>query len=199
MRYALASLGLAALLWPASVQGQAQGPFGATMGSPLSNYPSCKRLEGAPTYYTCNTLPNPDASFELYAIRAVPRAGVCFVKAIGKDIRQDARGVATRAELRKLALQVEQTYGPHSALMDRIFSSSALKAEDEWLLAVERDERTFSYHWTKGNYPNGVDKIHVLAAATSAQTGFVVVEFHFRNENACDDALEMGEYYPLNQ
>jgi len=189
MRYSRVSLGLLALLWPASVQGQAEGPFGVTMGSPISKYPSCKTHENA-GFYTCDTLPKAHASFEMYSIQAHPKVGVCFVKGIGKDINRDARGVMTRAEVKKLAEQIEQTYGPHTAIRDSLSSRSALKDPADWLMAVEQDERTFSYDWTKGDYPNGIATIHVFARATSGQTGYAVVEFYFKNEKQCDNELD---------
>ena len=189
MRYSHVLLGLLAVIWSAPVQSQAEGPFGVTMGSPISKYPSCKKGEQA-GYYTCDNLPKSHASFEFYSIQAHPKVGVCFVKGIGKDINRDSRGVMTRAEVKKLALQIEQTYGPHMAIRDELSSRSALKAPDEWLMAVDEGERTFSYDWTKGNYPNNVDKIHVFARATSGQTGYAAAEFYFKNEKQCDAELD---------
>lgn len=174
-----------------SVPGQAPGPapFGVTMGSPISNYRTCEKLEQV-GWYTCNTLPRSHASFELYIIQAHPKLGVCFVKGLGKDINRDPRGVGTRAEIGKLAGQIAQTYGPHTRIRDVLSPRSDLKGADEWTQAVEEDERTFSYDWTGGSYPHNIDSIHIFASATDGQTGYAVAEFYFKNHRLCDDELD---------
>jgi len=190
MRCSHLLLGLLALAWSVPAQGQGQGPFGVTMGTPISHYASCERHPEQVGWYMCRSLPKSHASFEMYYIQAHPKIGVCFVKAIGKDIDRDARGEKTKAEIKKLALQIEQTYGPHTAIRDSLSSRSSFKAPDEWLAGVEQDERTFSYDWTGGNYPNNIDSIHVFARATDGQTGYATAEFYFKNEKQCDSELD---------
>ena len=172
---------------PAQAQGQA--PFGVTMGSQISKYPTCEKTELA-GWYKCDSLPRSHAGFEFYSIQAHPKIGVCFVKGVGNDIKRDARGVMTRAAIKKLAEQIEQTYGPHDRTRDELSSRSTLKNPEDWMAAVEKDERTFSYDWTRGNYPNDIDSIHVFARATSGETGYAVVEFYFKNDKQCDDELD---------
>jgi len=126
----------------------------------------------------------------MYFIQAHPKIGVCFVKAIGKDINRDSRGIMTKAEIKKLALQIEQTYGPQTAIRDSLSPRSKFKAADEWLMGVKEDERAFSYDWTDGRYPNDIESIHVFARATDAETGYATVEFYFKNEKQCDVELD---------
>ena len=189
MRYSYVLPGLLALLWSIPAQAQGQAPFGVTMGSPISKYPTCEKTENV-GWYKCDSLPRSHAGFEFYYIQAHPKVGVCFVKGIGKDINRDSRGVMTRAEIKKLAEQIEQTYGAHDRVRDTLSSRSSLKNPDEWMMAVEKDERTFSYDWTKGNYPNNIGSIHVFASATSGETGYAVAEFYFKNEKQCDVELD---------
>jgi len=190
MRHSRLLLGVLALTWSVPVQGQGQAPFGVTMGSPISKYRSCDKHETQVGWYTCDTLPKSHASFELYAIQAHPKIGTCFVKGIGLDINRDPRGVKTKDEIKKLVLQIEQTYGPHTRLRDTLSSESEFKAPDDWMKAVEEEERTFSYDWSGGNYPNDVDSIHLFASASSAPTGYAVVEFYFKNHKLCDAELD---------
>jgi hypothetical protein len=189
MHHSLLIPGLIALA--VSVPGLEQGPapFGVTMGSPISNYRTCEKAEQV-GWYTCNALPRSHASFELYIIQAHPKLGVCFVKGVGKDINRDPRGVRTRAEIEKLAGQIAQSYGPHTRIRDVLSSRSDLKSADEWTLAVEGDERTYSYDWIGGGYPHNIDSIHVFASATDAQTGYAVAEFYFKNHKLCDEELD---------
>ena len=189
MHHSLFIPGFLALAISIPGQTQAPPPFGVTMGSPISKYRSCEKSEQA-GWYTCNTLPRSHASFELYLIQAHPKLGVCFVKGIGKDINRDPRGVRTRAEIEKLATQLEQTYGPHTRIRDVLSPRSDLRGVDDWTQAVEDDERTYSYDWTGGNYPHDIDSIHVFASATDGQTGYVVAEFYFKNNKLCDDELD---------
>lgn len=189
MRCSFVLSGLLALLCanPASAQGQA--PFGVTMGSPISKYRSCEKTEQT-GWYRCDTLPRSHAAFELYIIQAHPMIGVCFVKGIGKDVNRDPRGAKTKTEIEKLATQIAQTYGPHTRIRDALSSRSELKGVDEWMLAVEENERTFSYDWVGGPYPNDVDSVHLFASATDGETGYAVAEFYFKNHTTCDDELD---------
>jgi hypothetical protein len=190
MRYSRLLLGVLALTWSVPVQGQGQAPFGVTMGSPISKYRSCEKHKQQVGWYTCDTLPKGHAGFEVCAIQATPTVGVCFVKGLGIDIDRDPRGIKTRDEIKKLALQIEQTYGTHTRIRDTLSSNSELKAPDEWMKAVEEDERTFSYDWSGGDYPNDIDSIHLFASAGSASTGYAVVEFYFKNHKLCDAELD---------
>jgi hypothetical protein len=190
MRYSYVFLGCLALTWSVPVQGQGQGPFGVAMGTPISNYSSCKKHPEQVGWYACSSLPKSHASFEIYYIQATPKIGVCFVKAIGKDINRDPRGVRTRAEVERLAAQIAQTYGPQTAIRDTLSPRSSLKAPDEWLAGVNEDERAYSYDWTKGNYANDLESIHVFARATDGQTGYATAEFYFKNEKQCDTELD---------
>jgi hypothetical protein len=181
--------GFLALAVAVPVQTQGQAPFGVTMGSPISKYPSCEKTEQA-GWFKCETLPRSHASFEMYIIQAHPTVGVCFVKGIGKDLNRDPRGLKTRAEIEKLVGQLEQTYGRQTRIRDTLSSRSELKAEDDWMAGVKEEERIFSYDWSRGNYPNNVASIHVFARASDDRTGYAVAEFYFNNDKACDDELD---------
>lgn len=189
MRYSRLLPGLLALVCSMPVLAQGQAPFGVTMGSPISKYKSCEKAQQA-GWYTCNTLPKSHASFELYIIQAHPKLGVCFVKGLGKDMNHDPRGVRTRAEIERLADQIAQTYGKHTRIRDVLSSRSELKDANQWTLAVEEEERTFSYDWIGGGYPNDIDSIHVFANATDGETGYAVAEFYFKNHKLCDNELD---------
>lgn len=189
MRYSRVLPAFFVLVCSAPVLAQGQTPFGVTMGSPISKYRSCENAERE-GWYTCASLPRSHAAFEFYVIQAHPNLGVCFVKGVGKDINRDPRGARTRIEIEKLAGQIAQTYGPHTRIRDVLSSGSELKNADDWILAVEEEERTFSYDWTGGNYPNDVGSIHVFASATDGQTGYAVAEFYFKNHERCDDELD---------
>ena len=189
MPYSRVFLGFLALVYSAPVFAQGQAPFGVTMGSPISKYRSCEKAQQV-GWYTCTTLPRSHASFEFYAIQAHPKLGVCFVKGVGKDINRDPSGIRTKAEIEKLAGQIAQTYGPHTRVRDVLSSDSELTGADQWTLAVEEEERTFSYDWTGGRYPHDIDSIHVFASATDGKTGYAVAEFYFKNHKLCDEELD---------
>ena len=191
MRYShIFAAGLLTLVCSGPAQSQAPGPFGVMMGTPISKYSACEKHPQQLGWYTCTSLPKSHASFEMYYIQATPKMGVCFVKAIGKDINRDARGVRTRAEIERLAAQIAQTYGPHTRIRDSVSPRSDLKAADQWMAGVDKDERTYSYDWADGNYPNDIESIHVLARATDGQTGYATAEFYFKNEKQCDAELD---------
>jgi hypothetical protein len=171
------------------VLAQGQAPFGVTMGSPIATYRACEKTDQT-GWYRCSSLPRSHASFEFYAIQAHQKHGVCFVKGVGKDINRDPRGVRTRAEIERLAAQIAQTYGAHTRIRDVLSSDSELKGAKDWMLAVEGEERTFSYDWVGDNYPNDIDSIHVFASATDGETGYPVAEFYFKNHKLCDVELD---------
>jgi hypothetical protein len=189
MRYLRVLPGLLALACSVPVLAQGQAPFGVTMGTPIGKYRACEKAQRA-GWYTCSSLPRSHASFEFYAIQAHPKHGVCFVKGVGKDINDDPRGVRTRAEIERLAAQIAQTYGSHTRTRDVVSSRSELKGAKDWMLAVEEEERIFSYDWVGDSYPNDVDSIHLFASATDGETGYPIAEFYFKNHERCDSELD---------
>ncbi|NCA71008.1 MAG: hypothetical protein EOM91_13050 [Sphingobacteriia bacterium] len=86
------------------------GPFGFEFGENVSIY-QCPELPGNPGYYKCIKAPKPHSAFESYVLKASNSHGICWIKAIGRDINDNSFGSSTKAEVNNLASQLEKKYG----------------------------------------------------------------------------------------
>jgi hypothetical protein len=62
-----------------------EGPFGLKMGLPIKDL-GVTEIPGAPGKYLLANVPVPHHAFVNYVAEAVPTAGVCWIKGIGKPI-----------------------------------------------------------------------------------------------------------------
>src|SRR5262245_32212432 len=77
----------------ASAQAERAMPFGLQMGmtkAQLGLVESARPV--APGMYKLTTVPKPHPEFESYLVQVAPTTGLCFVKAIGKDISTNVYG-----------------------------------------------------------------------------------------------------------
>ena len=109
----------------------ADGPFGVTMGQDPGLLKECKPRTERPGWYICSALPRTHPDMEAYQVQAFPETGVCFVKAIGKDIQINPFGTSLKAKVDSLEAQVAETYG-RSQKRDFLRSGSVWKEAAEW-------------------------------------------------------------------
>lgn len=79
------------------------------MGDPIDKF-NCE--EGSKTsWYICDTLPRSHPEAEFYLLQAMPKTGVCFVKAVGDEKGTNVYGDGLRRETDRIQAQVEKKYG----------------------------------------------------------------------------------------
>lgn len=119
--------------------------------------------------------------------------GICFVKGIGKTIRNDSYGITTKGRVDTVAKQLKQKYGTETDKLDLLFPGSIWDDSDDWMMGVRRNERFYAYSWfsEKGFKPvSEVAEIALGARAISGHDGYVVLEFYFKRNPQCDTIIE---------
>lgn len=193
MKNVLAVGALFAALGPAA---WADGPFGVEIGSDISRYASCSPASSGNGMYTCNAVPKPHSAFESYVLQYAPSTGVCWIKAVGKDIKDNSRGGSTQRNTDEIARQIAINYGPHTSTADFLTPDSIWDEPTDWLMGISEEDRYYGYFWeAEEGFPprNRVVEIGVLAKATSSDTGYVIVEFSGDNEEACEAEISRIE------
>jgi hypothetical protein len=168
---------------------QRDGPFGVIMGSEPDSYPGC-RAGSRSGYYNCTTLPRPRPDIEEYVLESWLGTGVCFVKGWTGSIPTDSFGTELRMRVDEMARQLGQIYRIGNK-RDMLLTGSIWNEPREWMMGLLKKERMYSYFWEgKGDISlkGDVIKAYVGASPLASDRGYVVVEFYFRNNPACDQA-----------
>ena len=168
----------------------AAGPFGVDIGSDITRYPTCEPTD-AQDIYRCASVPNPHSAFEFYMIQHNTGTGVCWIKGAGKDINDNGYGTATRGAVDLIASQLATNYGPHTEKNDAKFPSALWGEDSEWLMAISKSERIYTYQWESSDRYTPVNRINsIFAGAMSLgrDVGYIVVEYYGDNYEQCEEA-----------
>jgi hypothetical protein len=181
----------AALVALSSAGAMADGPFGVTMGDPITKYPSCKAGD-RPAVYRCATLPKSHPDAAAYLIMAYPSTGACKVGMVSQIVPVASDGSRLRDKADAIAAQLSKTYGRYSGKYDHVANTSLIEPR-YWMYTLNSEDRSYEYYWTGDGYKNNVESISVLAKATSASDGYVSVWIELKNFKACKAAIEADE------
>lgn len=167
-------------------------PFGLDLDKHPSEY-SCPQSQTEKYRYHCTTVPKPHPEFEAYILQYVKGVGICQVSAIGKTVRNNSYGFATKNRVDAIAKQLKQKYGIESEKLDFLSPYSIWDEPDEWMMGVLKNERGYIYSWDtdKGFKPVGeVAGIFMGALAAASDAGYVQLEFVFKRESQCEAIIE---------
>ena len=172
------------------------GPFGLEMGQLLTQIDKDAK-QAAPNVYTTSKVPKPHSAFELYALKVGPKSGLCWVKAIGKDIGTSAYGIELKSEFNAMKGKLEKAYGKHETT-DVLLPGSIWNEPDEFMMAMIKKQRFLMAIWEgeKGStLSDNLDSVGLLANPGGRDKGYLSIEYSFSNKEACDKeiaALEDG-------
>ena len=168
-----------------------EGPFGIGMGSDpeaLGGQPM-----GKPTYYKIASPPRPHPEFEYVVVQAAAKAGVCWVKGIGRNFDSDDFGIAARRHVDEIEAALESKYG-QATKKDILLTGSLWTDDRYWMMGLEKGDRVYGYIWDKSQLDakswKDLSDIYVGASAVTAQQAYVVVEYTFKNKKQCEDAAK---------
>jgi hypothetical protein len=170
----------------------ADGPFGVEMGANIASLNSCAPLEKKGVF-KCTSVPKPHQDFEFWIVKHHPSTGVCFIKGVGADIKNDRYGSGLRSKADELAKQVAKTYGPPTTSNDFIRSGALWKDANEWTMALTKKERFYDKFWTSDEGfrgKNHVKSVLISADGGGSDSGWVSVMFEYDNINECNKAIE---------
>ena len=189
----MAAIGMALLI--SSVAANA-GPFGLEMGQSLTQIDNDAK-QAAPNVYTTSEVPKPHSAFELYALKIGKKNGLCWVKAIGKDIGTSAYGIELKSEFNDMKSKLEKAYGKHETT-DVLLPGSIWDEPDDFMMAMIKKERFLMAVWDReqgSSLKDNLESIALIASPGGRDEGYLSLEYSFSNKEVCDKeiaALEDG-------
>lgn len=175
----------------------AEGPFGLEAGLTQKNIEDMigaklKPLPDSVNLYTSDTLPKQNADFEMYGLLISPKAGLCQIRAVGKNIDTDSYGLALKSRFEDLSSSLSSLYGK-AETTDLVLEGSIWKEPQEWMMGLNKKERFLSATW-KGTketpLKNNIDTISIEARANSSSKGYVYLQYSFTNNDVCQAEIE---------
>ncbi len=170
------------------------GPFGLHMGM------SVKKIGGkpekiAPGKYKLVKVPKPHSAFEMYVVKIAPKGGLCWIKAIGKDISTSSYGFELKSAFNKMKGKLEKSYGKHETT-DLLMPKSIWNEPNEFMTAMIKKERFLMAIWNRAKgskLPHNLEEIGLIALPGGREKGYLAIEYSFTNEESCDAELAAQE------
>ncbi|MCS2152990.1 hypothetical protein MUU49_10485 [Scandinavium goeteborgense] len=175
----------------------ADGPFGLEAGLTQKNIEDMigaklKPLPDNVNLYTSNKLPNQNADFEMYGLLISPKAGLCEIRAVGKNIDSDSYGLALKSRFEDLSSSLSSLYGK-AETTDLLLAGSIWKEPQNWMMGLYKKERFLSATWkTTIETPlkNNIGTISIEARANSSAQGYVYLQYSFTNDDVCQAEID---------
>ena len=92
--------------------------------------------EVSPVLYQLDEVPKPHSAFEAYGVKFSPNQGLCFIKAIGKDIKTNGHGFAIKSAFNGLREKLDTAYGK-SDLTDLLVRGSICDEPEDWMMGLK--------------------------------------------------------------
>ncbi|WP_272693971.1 hypothetical protein [Providencia sp. PROV036] len=176
------------------------GPFGFKMGLTKKNIEDMtgadvKLVREEENLYIVSQSPKNNASFDSFGLVISPTVGLCQIRAIGKDIKNNSHGLQLQDKFWDLVKSLESIYGT-SKRTDTLISGSIWQDPQYWMTALSKDERFLSARWKKQNEAmkdSDIVDIGVEARANSSSNGFLFLQYSFSNEKDCLNEIESAK------
>lgn len=175
----------------------AEGPFGLEAGLTQKNIEDMigaklKPLPDSVNLYTSDKLPKQNADFEMYGLLISPKAGLCQIRAVGKNLDTDSYGLALKSRFEDLSSSLSSLYGK-AETTDLLLAGSIWKEPQDWMMGLNKKERFLSATWkdTKETpLKNNIGAISIEARANSSAQGYVYLQYTFTNDDVCQAEIE---------
>ncbi|MDH2398169.1 hypothetical protein QDQ39_20395 [Providencia rettgeri] len=176
------------------------GPFGFKMGLTKKNIEDMtgvevKLVREEENLYIVNKSPKNNASFDSFGLVISPTVGLCQIRAIGKDIKNNSHGYPIRDEFSSLVKSLESIYGK-SKQTDVLISGSVWREPQDWMTAIYKEERFLTARWKNQSEPmksNDLTDIGVEVRADNRSNGFLFLQYVFSNEKECLSEIEASK------
>ena len=170
------------------------GPFGLSMGMGIKQI-DANAEQIAPWVYLTSKVPKTHSAFEEYALKVGPKSGLCWIKAIGKDISTNSYGSGLKIAFEKMQEKLTNIYGIGETT-DMLLSGSILNKPRHWLMAVFEKERFLTTVWdksTNSTLNNDLTTVYLLVSSSGINEGRLQIEYIFSNEDACEKEIAAQE------
>jgi hypothetical protein len=164
------------------------GPFGLSMGIPEDAF-GTTLTKVATGKFLVDSVPRPNEAFKQYVLEIGKNSGLCWVKAIGKDVPTDSMGYGLKSKFGELEKVLSGKYGKGSKT-DILLPGSIWDDPEDWMRGLVKSERYLMTVWdtSKGlKLPNDISSLAITANATNSDTGYIAVEYTFTNNKLCEE------------
>ncbi|SUC36189.1 Uncharacterised protein [Providencia rustigianii] len=176
------------------------GPFGFKMGLTKQNIEDMtgadvKLVREEENLYIVTKSPKRNSSFDSFGLVISPTVGLCQIRAIGKNIKNNSHGYPIRDEFNSLVKSLESIYGKPKQT-DILISGSIWTEPQDWMTAVYKEERFLTANWNNQTEPmkdNDISDIGVEVRADSRSNGFLFLQYTFSNEKECLSEAEAAK------
>lgn len=170
------------------------GPFGLHKGMSLKEIGGKPEKLGNGIYKVIN-VPKPHSAFEGYIVKVAPKGGLCWIKAIGKDIATSSYGVELKIAFHGMEEKLEARYGKHKS-MDFLMPGSIWKDPNDWMMGLIKKERVLAAFWEAAegsSLPTDLKEISLFAKPFGSGKGYIAIEYSFTNIDSCEAELAAQE------
>lgn len=170
------------------------GPFGLNMGMSIKQIdPQAKEV--APGKYITTKVPKPHSSFEKYVVQVGKKNGLCWIKAIGKDIQTSSYGIELKSAFEEMNEKLTKAYGKGETT-DLLMTGSIWNEPNDFMMALIKKERFLMTIWSteKGSKVDGeLKRLGLVASPGGRDKGYLSIEYSFTNEDACEKEIAAQE------
>ncbi len=176
----------------------ADGPFGLQEGLTLKNIEDMTGskpipIEGSTNLYSISTVPKPNSDFEGFGLLISPTVGLCQIRALGKTIQSDSYGLNIKQKFDDLDQILTSKYGAGKKT-DFLLSGSIWKEPQDWVMGLKQQERFLMKDWKNAEQTamkeSNLSEVGIQARAVDANSGYIFLEYDFKNTPACTAELE---------
>ncbi len=164
------------------------GPFGLTMGRSARELMGIE-IPSAPGRYILDTVPTPHQAFVKYVAEAAPRAGLCWIKGMGRAIQTDRLGTQLREEYTRIRDELVKAYGKDFKETDHLAPESLWKEPGDWMMGLVQKDRALMSTWHAAEaspLPHALSSVAISVSASSSGEGYVYLEYQFANGPQCE-------------
>jgi len=162
----------------------AGGPFGIEQGAKLASLGETKEIaSGKYTFIPKKAHP----AFETYVAIVSDSQGVCWIKAVGKDISTSTYGTALKSKFSSFEGKLSKVYGENKKY-DFLMTDSIWDEPKDYMPALIKKERTLASVWGveyNSKMKDNLSSVVLLASASSRESGYIAIEYEFNNYDAC--------------
>ena len=169
----------------------AAGPFGFSNES-APNSTHCSQMDD-PMWYKCNSAPKAHSDFDYYIIQYHSDLGVCFLKAVGKDIKTNSFGSQLTAQTDKIKNQISSKYGSPTNVVDQLMTGSIWNEPEDFMMSMVQKDRLFYIEWEVDTSKNVFESIAITRTALGTDEGYVNVEYYYPVSKKCDAVVTESE------
>jgi outer membrane murein-binding lipoprotein Lpp len=163
------------------------GPFGLSMGIPEEAFGTTLTKVVTGKFFV-DSVPSPHEDFEQYVLEFGKNSGLCWIKAISKDIPTDSMGYFLKSKFNELEKVLSNKYGK-GAKTDLLLPGSIWNDPKDWMNGLAKNERYFITIWDSKDglkLPNDISLLAITADAEDTKTGTIALEYTFTNGKACE-------------